>query len=69
MGLRNGKSPKHIGYKVSNLINVPISYSNGPAIHIENISIGLIDYQLICNKYHEVSGAVKYINLDVFQIG
>lgn len=43
------KPPKQQGSNLSNLITMPITTSNGTAVHTENICIGIINSQLICN--------------------
>ena len=50
---RSGKHLKQIGSNSSNLITVPIISYTG--IAVQNVSIGLINCQSICNKYDEIS--------------
>jgi len=64
---RSGKHPKQIGSDASNLITVPITpYNNGTAV--QNVSIGLINCQSICNKCDELSDVIKDVDLDAFVI-
>ena len=56
MGSRSGNNPKKIGSDASNLITVPITPYNGTPV--ENVSIGLINCQSICNKSDEISYVV-----------
>ena len=49
---RSGKHPNQIGSDASNLITVPIRPYNGTAV--QNVSIGLIHYQSICNKSDKI---------------
>ena len=63
---RIGKHPKQIGSDASNLITVPITPYNGTAV--QNVSIGLINCQSICNKSDEISDVVKDMDLDVLVI-
>ena len=51
------KHPKQIQYDASNLITVPITpYYETP---LQNVNIGLIHFQSICNKSDEISYVVK----------
>ncbi|KAK2138836.1 hypothetical protein LSH36_2340g00003, partial [Paralvinella palmiformis] len=63
---RSGKHPKQIGSDASNLITVPITPYNGTAV--QNVSIGLINCQSICNKSDEISDVVKDMDLDALVI-
>jgi len=63
---RSGKHPKQIGSDASNLITVPITSNNGTAV--QNVSIGLINCQLICNQSDEISDVVKDMDLDALVI-
>ena len=62
---RSGKHPKQIGSDASNLITVPIT-PYGTAV--QNVSIGLINCQSICNKFDEISDVVKDMDLVAFVI-
>ena len=62
----SGKHPNHIESDASNLITVPITPYNGTAV--QNVSIGLINCQSICNKSGEISDVVKDMDLDVLVI-
>jgi len=55
-----------IGSDASNLITVPITPNNGTAV--QNVSIGLINCQSICNKSDEISDDVKDMDLDALVI-
>jgi len=60
---------KHLnlmGSDVSNLITVPITPYNGKAV--QNVSIGYIKCQPICNKSDEISDVVKDMDLDALVI-
>ena len=46
-----------IGSDASNLITMPITPNNGTAV--QNVSIGFLNFQLICNKSEEISDVVK----------
>ena len=54
---RSGKHPKQIGSNASNLITVPITTYNGTVV--QNVSIGLINCQSICNKSDEISDEIS----------
>ena len=43
-----------------------ITLPNGTAVHVEIVSIDLVNRQSICNKSDEVSDIVKDINLHIF---
>jgi hypothetical protein len=60
---RSGKHPKQIG---SNFITVPLTSYNGTAV--QNVSIGLINCQSICNKSDEISDVIKDMDLDALVI-
>ena len=66
MRSRSGKHSKQIGFDASNLITVPITPYNGTAV--QNVSIGIISCQSICNKSDEISDVVKDIDIDAFVI-
>ena len=55
-----------IGSDASNLITVPITPYNGTAV--QNVSIGLIHCQSICNKSDEISDVVKDMDLAALDI-
>ena len=59
---RSGKHPKQNGSDACNLITVPITPYNGTAV--QNVSIGPINCQSICNKFDEISDVVKDMDLD-----
>ena len=63
---RSGKHPKQIGSDGSNLITVPITPYNGTAV--QNVSIGLINRQSICNKSGEMFYVDKDMNIHVLVI-
>ena len=73
---RSGKHPKQIGSDATanNLITVPIkpytdiesNHNNGTAV--QNVTIGLIKCQSICNKSDEISDVVKDMDLDALVI-
>jgi len=63
---RSGKHPKQIWSDANNLITVPITPYNNTVV--QNVSIGLINCQSICNKSDEISDVVKDMNLDVLVI-
>jgi len=50
----------------SNLITVPITPYNSTAA--QNVSIGLINYRLICNKSDDISYGVKDMDIDALVI-
>jgi len=54
---RSGKHPKQIRYDTSNLITVQITPYNDTAV--QNVSIGLINCQSICNKSDEISDVIN----------
>ena len=60
------KHSKRIGYDVHNVIDVPITQSNGAAM--QNVSVGLINCQSICNKIDVISDIVRDMNLDALVI-
>ena len=63
---RSGKHPKQIGSDASNLITVPITPYNCTAV--QNVSIGVINCQSICNKSDEISDVVKDMDFDALVI-
>ena len=63
---RSGKHPKQIGSDASNLINVPITPYNGTAV--QNVSIGLINCQSICDKSDEISDVINDMDVDALVV-
>jgi len=63
---RSGKHPKQIGSYAGNLIPVSITLYNGTAV--QNIIIGLINGQSICNKSDEISDVIKDMDIDTLVI-
>ena len=60
------KHPKQIQYDAGNLITLPITpYYETP---LQNVNIGLIHFQSICNKSDEISDVVKDMDLDALVI-
>jgi len=67
MLLRNGTHPKQIGSNGINIIAVPITPYNGRDLHVENVTVGLMNCKSICNKTDERSD-VKDMELDVLSL-
>ena len=63
---RSEKHQKQIVSDASNLITVPVTTYNATAVR--NVSIGLNNYQSICNKSDEISDVIKDMDFDVFFI-
>jgi len=64
----SGKHLKQIRSDASNLITVPITPYNINGTAVQNVSIGLINSQSICNKSDEMSYVAKDTDLDVLVI-
>ena len=58
---RSGKHQKQMGSDASKLITVPITRYNNTAV--QNVNIGVVNCQTICDKSDEIPDVVKDMDL------
>ena len=58
---------KQLVSNASKLITLSITSSNGAAVHLENLSIRLLNCQSICNQSDKTSDVFKAMDLDALE--